>query len=461
MDSKICSLKKHCHIISKLRLAVLTMAVLTVFLLAGCGVAENPVYLEGLQVINTIVQECETDVQEGQEGQVETESEVVTESNGQTEEAVEIVPEEPEEKHIQLMMVGDNLLHMGVVNTGKQEDGSYNFDFLFEGIGAFLEEAEIKMINQETIFGGNELGFSGYPAFNSPTEVGDAIVNAGFNVVLHSSNHAADKKIAGLKHCVEYWKQYPEVTMAGIHEEDVSPIQILTVEEIDFAILNYTYGPNLETLPSSIEGHLDMLCNYDENTGAIDFTTIHPDVLTDIAEAEEMADVVIVCPHWGTEYTTKSSSYQEKFALQMTEAGADIIIGTHPHVVQPMEWIEADNGNRALCYYSLGNYVSTQKNPLCMLEAMAWIDFFVTEDGIVINEEGTGVVPMVCHYNADPVRVDGIYLLQDYTAEQAASHGIKIYGGETLYLRDLQVWSYQVFGENALTVEKVLEESNG
>ena len=118
-----------------------------------------------------------------------------------------------------------------------------------------------------------------------------------------------------------------------------------------------------------------MLCNYDETTGRMNYTGLHPDVLTDIAEAKQMADIVIVCPHWGTEYTTEPSSYQRKFALQMVEAGADIIIGTHPHVVQPVEWIETENGNRALCFYSLGNYVSTQKEPLCMLEAMAWINF--------------------------------------------------------------------------------------
>ena len=89
----------------------------------------------------------------------------------------------------------------------------------------------------------------------------------------------------------------------------------------------------------------------------MDFTTLNPQVLEDISRAKELADIVIVCPHWGTEYSSKISSYQEKWALEMTEAGADIIIGTHPHVVEPVEWITAENGNESLCYYSLGNYV--------------------------------------------------------------------------------------------------------
>lgn len=175
----------------------------------------------------------------------------------------------------------------------------------------------------------------------------------------------------------------------------------------------------------------------------------------DIAKAKEMADIVIVCPHWGTEYTTKPSSYQQKFAGQLTEAGADIIIGTHPHVVQPVEWIEAENGNRALCFYSLGNYVSTQKNALSMLEAMAWINFRVTEDGIFIDEEKTGVLPMVCHYTANPVRLESVYLLEDYTEDKAASHGIKSYGGVDLCLSDLQAWSEEVFGEEVLAAEEI------
>ena len=454
-----------CKKILKKNIKLSLIWLLVVITLTACGSAGVPVYQENGNIVVTGAAEsvASADPSEAPDPS-ETSDAILQEQTDVTvaedpaQQSTEVRPEASAETNIQLMMVGDNLLHMGIVRTGKQADGSYNYDFLFEGIKDFLDTAEIKMINQETIFGGNVLGFSGFPAFNSPTEVGDAIVKAGFNVVLHASNHAADKKIEGLKHCVAYWEQYPEVTMAGIHEEGESPVRLLTIEGIDFAILNYTYGPNLETMPDAIKGHLDMLCDYDEATGKINFTKLHPDVLTDIAKAEEMADVVIVCPHWGTEYTTKPSVYQQQFAMQMAEAGADVIIGTHPHVVQPVEWIEAENGNRALCYYSLGNYVSTQKKPLCMLEAMAWISFRVTEGKVAIDREGTGVLPMVCHYTANPVRLESVYLLEDYTEEKAASHGIKSYGGVDIYLGDLQTWCNEVFGENVLTAEEILGE---
>lgn len=391
-----------------------------------------------------------------------------------------------EEYDIHLMMVGDNLLHMGVVQTGRQNDGSYDYTCLYEGISDFLDAADISMINQETILGGNELGFSGYPNFNSPTEVGDTLAKVGFDVVLHASNHAADQGGRGLLNCVEFWEtEHPEILMVGINgsapaESDVSTestaamepeydytvsanasvlsdtIPIIEAQGVTFAILNYTYGPNMGSIPSDIVGHLNILCAWNESNRYIDYTKLNPQVLEDIRLADELADIVIVCPHWGTEYTTKPSTYQETFAMQMTEAGADLIIGTHPHVIQPVEWITADNGNRALCYYSLGNYVSTQKQCLCMLEAMAWVTFHVTEDSVEIDMEHTGAIPLVCHYTSDPVRVENIYLLEDYTAEQAAAHGIRSYGGVVLYLEDLQNWSNEVLSENAIPAETAL-----
>lgn len=362
------------------------------------------------------------------------------------------------ERDITLMAVGDDLLHMGIVKTGTQEDGSLNYDFLFESISDMLENADVKIINQETILGGNDRGFSGFPRFNSPTEVGDAIAAAGFNVVLQASNHSADQGVDGLLSCAAFWKTHPEVLVTGIYEteEEVEELPLITVDDVTFAVLNYTYSPNSETIPSSVVGHLNFLCSYNDRN-RLDFTTLNPQVLSDIERAKEVADIVIVCPHWGTEYSTKPSKYQKEFAMQMAEAGADLIIGTHPHVIQPVEWVEAENGNRALCFYSLGNYVSTQKNAQSMLEAMAWVTFHVAEDGISITSEKTGAIPMVCQYN-NRVRFENVYFLENYTAEFASSHGIRSYGGVTLSLDDLTKWSNEILGEWMLTKEQALSQ---
>ena len=365
-----------------------------------------------------------------------------------------------EEYDVSLMAVGDNLMHMGIVNTGKQSDGTYNYDFLFRPLSEFLALADVKVINQETILGGNSLGFSGYPRFNSPTQVGDAIANAGFNVVLHATNHAADQNKAGIVNCLEYWKQHPEVTVAGIHEENDFSIPVITVKDVTFAILNYTYGPNAGTIPKSYRNNLNLLCAYNESNGQIDFTTLNPRVIEDIQSMDKEVDYVVVFPHWGTEYQSVPSSYQEEFAREMTEAGADIIIGAHPHMPQPVEWIEAENGNKSLCYYSLGNYVSTQKKGLCMLEEMAWVSIHVTENGSFINPPKTGVIPMVCHYTSGPVRLEQVYLLEDYSDEKAKTHGIRNYGGVILKYDDLVNWSREIFGDWILKKTDIFNQSH-
>ena len=363
------------------------------------------------------------------------------------------------EHDITLMAVGDDLMHLGIVASGKQEDGTYDFSMLFDGIRPFLDTADVKIINQETVLGGNFRGFSGFPYFNSPTEVGDAIADAGFNVVLQASNHTADQGLDGLLYCADFWKsRHPKVLVAGIHEDpsQAEDIPLLTMDDVTFAILNYTYGANTETLPLDLLGHLNLLCAVNERTGQMDFTTLNPQVLEDIARAKELADIVIVCPHWGTEYTSTPSSYQKKWAMAMTEAGADVILGTHPHVVQPVEWITAENGNEALCYYSLGNYVSTQKNALSMLEALGWITFHVTQDGVSIDRNATGAIPLVCQYTSGPVRFANVYLLEEYTEDLAASHGIRNYAGVALHLEDLQKWSAGILGDFVLTKEQAL-----
>ena len=328
---------------------------------------------------------------------------------------------------------------------------------MFETIQPYLDEADIKAINQETILGGNHRGNDGhlgYPLFNSRTEVGDAIANAGFNVVSHSTNHTADQGLEGLLYCANYWKEnHPDVLICGIRDTAQEEPDILTmeVEGVTFAFLNYTYGPNLGSFPSQYEGYMDMLCYYNESSRIIDFTTINPDVLSDIERAEELADIVVVFPHWGTEYTTTQSSYQEEFARQMTEAGADLIIGTHPHVVQPVTYVESDNGNKSLCYYSLGNYVSTQKQVECMLEGMAVVTYTVTPEGeISINEEETGVIPLVCQYTQGSVRIDNIYFLADYTEELALKHGMYTYAGIPFHHEDMVNLSEKVFGTWAM-----------
>lgn len=355
---------------------------------------------------------------------------------------------------VKLVAVGDDLVHTGVYKAGHREDGSFDYSCLFANIKPYLEDADIKIINQETIFGGDDKGASSYPSFNTPTAIGDAAVSAGFNVFTHATNHAFDMGIDGLLNCVKYWKEkHPETFVVGIYDtkEEQAEIPVMEVDGIKIAILNYTYSHNWETFSSSAEGHLNMLCAYDETTRVIDFNTINPQVIEDIKKAEEIADFTIVCPHWGTEYVHDATTQEVNFAKLMTEAGADLIIGTHPHVIQPVEWVTADNGNKSLCYYSLGNFTSTQDEWERLLGGMASLTIVKDADGTYIDESTVKAIPLVTHYvypgwNGATV-VDSTYSLANYTEEQAAAHGIHTRCGINLTRDNLVALANQVFGD--------------
>ena len=182
----------------------------------------------------------------------------------------------------------------------------------------------------------------------------------------------------------------------------------------------------------------------------LDFNNIRQEVLDEIALAKTMADVVIVCPHWGIEYTTTPTDVEKMMAQKMADAGADLIIGTHPHVPQPVEYLTGVNGNQCLCYYSLGNYVSTQQHEITLLEEMAWVVFHVTEEGIYLDEPRCGVIPMVNHYTYGPLNFERVYYLADYSPELAAQHGLPGWGGEAMVYDELVNYTEQIMGKYAM-----------
>lgn len=377
-----------------------------------------------------------------------------SEVNGQTDDI--IVEDKTEElrKEATLVAVGDDLVHTGVYYSGRQEDGTYDYSGLFAGVKPYIQNADLRIINQETIFGGDDLGWSSFPYFNSPEGIGDAVAQAGFNVVLHATNHAMDMNLDGLFHTANFWKEkYPEITVLGITGEKggLDTIPVAEVNGIRIAMLNYTYSHNMGSFNEAAEGYLNILCNYDSDSRLIDLNTIHPKVLNDIRQAESLADFTIVFPHWGTEYVLGTTEQQTSFAKQMVGAGADLIIGCHPHVIEPVEYVEADNGNRALCYYSLGNFTGNQDTLPGILGGMASLTIVQDEAGTYVEGSSIKAIPLVIHYDypgwdGDAI-VESTYLLRDYTEEQAACHGIRPRHGVEVTREKLLELSKEVFGE--------------
>lgn len=311
---------------------------------------------------------------------------------------------------ITLLMVGDNLVHQQVIESGKKEDGSYNYDHLFHNLKEDIEAADISIINQETILGGNLFPYTGYPTFNTPIEMGDAIQKAGFDVVLHATNHSMDKGYKAVANTLDYWKQHPDITVVGVNEsmEKRNTITTITMNGIKVALLNYTYSLNGYSLPED-KPYLVNLLNESE-------------VINDIRRAKEISDFVIVFPHWGTEYVYEPDDYQKKWTDLFSKEEVDLVLGTHPHVIQPIEWITSDTGHKMLVYYSLGNYVSYQKEAPRMLGGIANIT--ITKENDKVNITQSSITPIVTHYENEGNYHYGIYKLDEYTLAQSLVHGV-------------------------------------
>ncbi len=337
---------------------------------------------------------------------------------------------------ISLVAVGDNFAHESVINSGKQADGTYNYDFLFEGIKEYVQGADIAAIFQTMIMAGNDKGLTGYPSFNSPVEMMDAIENAGFNLALMASNHATDKGTQGITDCLNLWNNYSGVKAVGIYADETAAadIPIIEVQGKKIAVLNYTYGLNKPITDKSKQYMVDYLCTLNKTTGETSTTTLATSVITDIQTAKAQADYVIVFPCWGDEYTFTTGAEEKNWAKKMTEAGADLIIGSHTHYIGEVEEITADNGNTSLCYYSLGNFCSTFNNPNTMVGAIAKVQIVFDGDDVYIDMDNTGLIPIITHYthsgNADDeaATVVGVYPLSEYTSGMASGHGIKTRG---------------------------------
>ncbi|MCF2622236.1 CapA family protein [Collinsella tanakaei] len=333
-----------------------------------------------------------------------------------------------------LMMVGDMLIHRSVWQSGEREDGTYNYDHLFTHMADEFADADIAMVNQETILGGTEHGLEDFPYFNSPQELGDAEVKAGVDVAVSATNHALDHGYEGICWTVEYWREHhPEVLVPGIADTEkvARTPKIIERNGIKVAILSYTAYTNELYPPSDKTWCLNV------------FET--SDIDGDVERAREAgADIVVACPHWGEEYVHEPHPTELKWAGVLLDAGVDAIIGTHPHVIQPVEVLEGADGKQVPVFWSLGNYISSQVDKPRMVGGMAKLTFEKTSAGSRVVEYS--MTPLVTHRAWDDSM--GVYLLSEYTDELAEQNVVRYSDGcgdfSVAYCEDLVA---EVLGE--------------
>lgn len=266
--------------------------------------------------------------------------------------------EKPKEYSASLVMVGDLLVHDRLYNAMKTSNG-YDFKPALTYIKDIVKEYDIAYYNQETILGGEEIGLSSYPSFNSPYEVGDAMIDAGFNLVSLATNHTLDRGEKAITNSVNYWNEHPSVLAVGsyLSFEERDKVRIKEVNNITYTMLNYTYGTNGIKVPEGKEYLVNVWpCTGNNLESDTKYQEYKEKVQEDIKRVRDKVDLLIVAMHWGVEYTHIPTNYQLDMASFLEEEGVDIIIGTHPHVVMPVTYI-----NDTLVVYSLGNFLSAQE----------------------------------------------------------------------------------------------------
>ena len=301
-----------------------------------------------------------------------------------------------EDTDISFVVFGDNLIHEPIYQYGLHNivesssddaesdsvdsnigSAGRDFKFLFKNkdIKKAIAESDVAVINQETPLTDELSRYSGYPRFGTPAGVGEAIADAGFNVVTCATNHALDQGVNGVDFTKEFFNARGVVCI-GIQtaeEEEYRPYEILVRNGARFALFNYTYGTNDIPIPQD-KSYMVHLLDDEERIRA------------DIEVAKAETDFVLVFVHWGTEYGKEPDEFQQKWARIFLESKADAVIGTHPHVLQPYEVLKDDSGHEMLVYYSLGNYISAQPEQFCVKGGMARFTVSLTPDGYKITE---------------------------------------------------------------------------
>lgn len=336
-----------------------------------------------------------------------------------------------------ILAVGDNLVQPSLLQSGQYESGSWNYDHVFTNMKDLVSAADLAMVNQETPFAGHD-SVSGTAPYATPTEMGDALMAAGFDIITSATSFMDDNGYDFLSTTFDFWKNsYPDTTVLGIHEtqEDADSVKVVDVNGIKIAFLNYTF-PSASTGEST--GKEYMIDTFDTQT-----------VAAAIQKAKEAADCVIFAANWGKTEEPMPTEYEKQWANFLMQQGVDVVLGTNPNVLQPYGYLTDDEGHNMLIYYSLGNFVSGQETLKQLLGGMAnfTIEKTVSEEETTVKIKDATMTPLVMHYNYE----DGDYmpyLLSDYTEELASRHSVRDIIGEEFSLANLQTKYDEIMSMN-------------
>lgn len=328
--------------------------------------------------------------------------------------------QESKDKHpdrIRLIASGDVVAHDSINANAKQADGSYDYYPMLENFTPVFAAADIDFCNQVTPAGGTELGISGYPKFNAPTELVRDLAKLGCNTVNMASNHSFDKSQQAISNNVAAWEAQPNILAAAGQNRSAAErdkVHVFDVKGIKVAFLAYT---------TYINGDAPATNDYGVNKYS------RSSASKQITEAKAQgADIIITSMRWGTEYSPQINAQQDSEAQYLADQGVDVVLGHGPHVLQPTKKLQGSGGNETYVWYSLGNFLNTQVETEALFNGLAVVDFSVKDKNIT----SVGYLPLYMHYEwsaADKAserllaRTNAkLYLLDDTTQELITSN---------------------------------------
>ena len=252
-----------------------------------------------------------------------------------------------------LTAIGDVMCHnTQYMDAYDSDTGTYDFSYVFDNISSYTKTADICIGNLETSFAGEDRGYSNYPTFNSPDSLADSLKSIGVDVLSTAGNHALDMGFSGLSRTIDVLDK-ADISHLGTYktQEDQDKVLIKYVKGVKIAFIDYTYGTNGISVPSDKKFCINL----------IDKDLIKKHIET---AKNQNVDMIVACMHWGTEYQTKQNSEQEELADFLFQNGVNVIIGNHPHVIQPMEkrtvTLEDGSTRDGFVVYALGNFICDQ-----------------------------------------------------------------------------------------------------
>ena len=340
--------------------------------------------------------------------------------------------------------VGDNLIHSYVYHTAKEQanqdnddddddnkknddkennDKEYDFHYCYENIADRIANADLAFINQETLICNGKYDVSGTNLnFNSPVELGNDLIDIGFDIFNIGNNLLLDKTAEGLEACLDYWSdqqfEHDNLVVIGgyYNEEDMQDYRIIKTKGLKFGFLGYTDHTNGYSLPESSELQIVYMDNEEL-------------MQQQIQELSEQVDCVIVSAHWGEEDTHEVTDSVKELAQKFIDWGADVVIGTGSHTLQTMEYLTRADGSQGFVFYSLGNFISAQTDNFNMVGGMGMFDICRDTQGD-ITIENVKLMPLITHYDSGITNVR-VYPYDLYTDELIEKHYVPYSGGGT------------------------------